>query len=139
MGIFDDIIKSAVKDTVAEMLKEEIEAAKGAANGGGDQAPGASNGETGDEKGAGGAADGKPGNASDAGNTGDAGNNGDAGNTGDADVKALVKEMFENEMRAANAAKLNSQAVTQAGPQTADDALRDLLGLGKGEDNGTRK
>ena len=127
MGLFDDIIKSAVKDTVAEMLKEEIEAAKGAANGGGEPAPGAIDGETGDEKGAGGAADEKPENAS------------DGGNTGDADVKALVKEMFENEMRAANAAKLNSQAVTQAGPQTADEALRDLLGLGKGEDNGTRK
>ncbi len=127
MGLFDDIIKSAVKDTVAEMLKEEIEAAKGAANGGGDPAPGASGGDTGDDKGAGGAADEKPDNAS------------DAGNTGDADVKALVKEMFENEMRAASAAKLNSQPVTQAGPQTADEALRDLLGLGKGENNGTRK
>ena len=83
MGLFDDIIKSAVKDTVAELLKEEIQAAQGAGNGDGENAPGAGNGETGDEKGAGGAADESPENAS------------GTGEPETADVKAVVKKMLE--------------------------------------------
>ena len=121
MGLFDDIIKSAVKDTVAELLKEEIQAAQGAGNGDGESAPGAGNGETGDEKGAGGAADESPENAS------------GTGEPENAEVKAVVKKMLEDELRAANAARLNATPASKLGAQNADEAMRDLLGLGKGE------